>query len=266
MAAEDKPTLTLIAGPNGSGKSTLVAAMQADGFNFGPLVNPDITAAALPARTPSRALQAGRIATRDINKHIAARQSFAQETTLTGSSGLRVIERAKTAGYRVNVVYIGIQSLGLSSRRVAARVALGGHDVPAPDQERRFGRSHQNVGRAARLADNLVLLDNSRSERAYHLTADIEQGTVRYLDREAPAWSRQAVSMLPEASNPERQLTAFAQRIASSARNARQTQDPQPDQAQADVLRRIKSRVQARQRLMVERGPGRSRDRGEPER
>lgn len=145
MAGEDKPILTIIAGPNGAGKSTIVNAMQADGYDFGPLVNPDIIAAELPAGTPNSLTKAGRLALRQIDTHIAERRSFAQETTLTSAQPVRLIERAKKAGYHVNVLYVGIQALSLSSRRVAGRVAQGGHNVPLADQKRRFDRSRQKT-------------------------------------------------------------------------------------------------------------------------
>ena len=54
MAGKEPPTLTVVAGQNGAGKSTLVAAMTAEGYDFGPLVNPDVIAAKLPAGTANR--------------------------------------------------------------------------------------------------------------------------------------------------------------------------------------------------------------------
>ena len=46
-------------------------------------------------------------------------------------------------------------------QRVAARVARGGHDVPAQDVIRRYARSLENLPRAMQLADKVTILDNS---------------------------------------------------------------------------------------------------------
>lgn len=219
VLVEDTPTLTVVAGPNGAGKSTLVAAMQRDGYDFGPFVNSDVIAAGLPAGTPNREFQAGKLAIGEARAHIAAGRSFSQETTLTGSFAKNLMVRAKEAGYRVNMIYVGVASLAVSTRRVADRVEKGGHDIPIADQERRFARSRTNIEPAARIADNVVVLDNTRAEQAYALVADIEHGRVRYKDPRGPAWSRQAVENLPEAPNQERQLSAFAQKMAESVRN-----------------------------------------------
>ena len=271
MAGDDKPTLTIIAGPNGSGKSTLVNAMQADGYDFGPVVNPDVIAAGLPAGTPNPDREAGKRASGEIKKHLAERRSFAQETTLAANQPVKLMQDAKEAGYHVNVLYVGIEALSLSSRRVAARVAQGGHNIPLSDQERRFARSLEKLKRAAEIADNVVLLDNSVTERAYRLTADIEQGTVKHLDGPTPKWTRQAVADLPQASNPSRQLSSFGERVAESATNARGSITPQPDQAQpghdqAKDAQTVEQRIQARMQQLDGRAAAATRSRGGPER
>lgn len=257
--------MTVVAGPNGAGKSTLVAAMQRDGSGFGPIVNPDVIAAGLPAGTRNREFQAGKLAIGEARGHIAAGRSFTQETTLTGSFAKNLMSQAREAGYRVNMLYVGVASLAVSKDRVVERVAKGGHDIPIADQERRFARSRANIEPAARIADNAVILDNSRRGEPYHLTVDIEQGRVSYIDPRAPVWSRQAVEKLPHAPDQERRLTAFAHRVAQSASNARGSVTPPAEQAQSDAVQRVRQRVQARERAtQIHRR--RSRDPREPDR
>lgn len=271
MTVGDTPTLTVIAGPNGAGKSTLVKAMQADGFHFGPFVNADVIASQLPAGTPSPTVRAGRLAVEEAQNHIAAGRSFAQETTLTGRFAQNLMEKAKAAGFRVNMVYVSVATLSIAKRRVAGRVAQGGHDIPSADQERRFARSRENIEAAAKVADNVVLLDNTRPERAYHLAVDIERGTVRHLDREAPGWSRKAVAQLPQEPNPSRQLSDFGGRIAEGASNAlgsmiRQADQAQPGRDQAGMSKEIAERIEARMRQLDSRSAAATRSRGGPER
>ena len=68
----------------------------------------------------------------------------------------------KARGYRVEVVYLKIDSPQLALKRIAARVQQGGHDVPREDVLRRFSRSWANFDGAYRpLADIWDVYDNS---------------------------------------------------------------------------------------------------------
>ena len=68
---------------------------------------------------------------------------------------------ARQRGYQIELVYIRLSSPELALQRVAARVARGGHDVPAQDVIRRYARSLENLPRAMQLADKVTILDNS---------------------------------------------------------------------------------------------------------
>ena len=80
-----------------------------------------------------------------MENYVAARESFAFETTLSGRAYLRLIERLKGEGWRVELLYLALPSVELSKLRVAERVAHGGHDIPVADIERRFPRSLYNL-------------------------------------------------------------------------------------------------------------------------
>ncbi len=69
------------------------------------------------------------------------------------------------AGYRVEIIYLKIDSPQLALKRIAARVKQGGHDVPREDVLRRFARSWANFDGVYRpLADAWMVYDNSSSE------------------------------------------------------------------------------------------------------
>ena len=95
---------------------------------------------------------------------IASGQTFSRETTLSGNEILRTMQGAKEAGFRVNLFFVGVDSLETSRRRVEDRVSKGGHDIPRHVQERRFDRSFDNAARAARIADTTVFV-HSREEQ-----------------------------------------------------------------------------------------------------
>ena len=97
------------------------------------------------------------------NGLLASRQSFLVETTLSGNTYLKMMARAKAAGYLVVLLYVGTEDVEINLQRVRQRVRKGGHDVPEEDQRRRYPRSLANLERALKLADEAILFDNSTS-------------------------------------------------------------------------------------------------------
>ena len=130
QARSGQPVFTVIGGPNGAGKSTYIDRLAAAGYDLGEVVNPDVIAAALPG----------------------------PDTTLSGREILRTMQAAKDAGFRINLFFVGLDSLETSRRRVEDRVSEGRHGIPSLVQERRFDRSFDNAVRAARTADTTVFV------------------------------------------------------------------------------------------------------------
>ena len=185
------PQFWMIAGPNGAGKSTLTSKYLEGRVE---IVNPDVIALQLDPSDPNGSrvrVQAGRQAIRRQNECLIQGISFSVETTLSGNRELQLLQRAKEAGFKVNLVYVGIGSADTSAGRVAGRVLEGGHHIPAEDIERRFSRSMANLPRALDLADRAYVLDNSG--RRYRLLLSMEQGQVKRVTRNLPTWAQQTL-------------------------------------------------------------------------
>jgi predicted ABC-type ATPase len=184
-----KAQLWIFAGPNGAGKSTLVAQYVRGRM---PVINPDEIGQSLTLKNGLATLvQAGRIAIAQREAHLAAGDSFGIETTFTGHSELDLMRRARTAGYRVNLVFVGLDDIQLSASRVQARVRRGGHDVPLQDVFRRFDRSMANLATGLILADRSYVIDNSLTRRRLLLLR--ENGRVKHLAQAIPAWAIDAI-------------------------------------------------------------------------
>lgn len=142
MTVAGAPICRIIAGPNGAGKTTFALRYLRQFPDAQAFVNADLIAAGLSPLAPhQQLLAASRLMLSTIERHIRARQSFAFETTLSGRGYLRLIGRLRTAGWRVELVYLALPSVELSILRVAERVAHGGHNVPLAVLRRRFPRS-----------------------------------------------------------------------------------------------------------------------------
>ena len=72
---------------------------------------------------------------------------FAVETTLSGRSYAKMIPIWKHSGYLVKIIVLELPSANLAVKRVADRVAQGGHDIPEMVIRRRFmaGRINFNT-------------------------------------------------------------------------------------------------------------------------
>jgi predicted ABC-type ATPase len=129
-------------------------------------VNADLIAAGLsPLKPELAALRAGRLVLREIDRLAAERVDFAFESTLSCLGYVRRMRAWKRAGYRIEIVYLRLQSSRLALRRIAARVREGGHDVPRPDVVRRLSRGWGNFKSIyRRLADQWTVYDNSGRE------------------------------------------------------------------------------------------------------
>jgi predicted ABC-type ATPase len=186
------PYLWVFAGPNGAGKSTLAAQHLRGRL---PIVNPDVIALSLPklADGTDAVIEAGKIALRERASYLGRGESFAVETTMSGKSELRLMRDAIRAGYKVNLVFVGVDIPDTSVARVAHRVRMGLHFVPAEDIVRRYGRSMENLPIAMQLSTRSLLVDNTG--RRFRLLLIREHGRIRRISRELPAW---VLAALPE--------------------------------------------------------------------
>ena len=157
------PDLVVIAGPNGAGKST-VAPRLLKRFGVREFVNADDIARGLSAFAPETvAIDAGRIMLKRLDALARAGKDFAFETTLATRSFAPWIARLRRdRHYRFQLTYLWLPAAEEAVRRVAERVRLGGHDVPADAIQRRWQRGISNL-RALYLpiADSWAVYDNS---------------------------------------------------------------------------------------------------------
>lgn len=182
------PVLTILAGSNGCGKSTLTSSAREE-FQQSPVLDPDAIAKSMRDTLPGAGsdIEAGKRVLRRAEELIEAGQSFTVETTLSGSTYLRMAARAKKSGFFLVVIFVGTDSVEINIERVKARVAKGGHDVPEEDQRRRYPRTLANMKKLLPIADLVVILDNS-SLLGYSLIAAGHHGAMSW-NKPVPLWA-----------------------------------------------------------------------------
>jgi predicted ABC-type ATPase len=131
--------IVIIAGPNGAGKTTFAQEFLPHEGACRDFINADLIARGLSPFTPEKvAIEAGKIMLSQIAAKVRRQESFAFETTLSGRNYARHIPKWRKAGYHVKLIFLSLPSVALAFARVKARVAQGGHDVPAAVIRRRF--------------------------------------------------------------------------------------------------------------------------------
>jgi predicted ABC-type ATPase len=141
----EQPFIIIIAGPNGVGKSTFARFYLELIPECVEIVDPDVIARTLTEVPENdRAIRAGRIAIERVRLLIELRFSFAIETTLSGKTLAAALLEAAGIGYYIAIKLLRVETIRVSSARVAKRVQQGGHDIPMASQVRRFTRSYDN--------------------------------------------------------------------------------------------------------------------------
>lgn len=137
--------IIIIAGPNGTGKTTFARSFLTAEAQLPRFINADLIAEGLSPFAPEQAaLKAGRLMLAEIREAEARGESFAFETTLSGRSYLRHIERWQASGYRTSLYFLKLDSVDTAIARVAERVHQGGHDIPEDVIKRRFAAGWHN--------------------------------------------------------------------------------------------------------------------------
>ena len=176
------PNVYIIAGPNGAGKTTFAREFLPKYAYCRNFINADLIAAGMSPFSPeAAAIRAGRLMLGEIGLFMRRGVDFGFETTLSGRTYLRVIQRLKEGGYQVHFFYLWIPSVELALARIRELVLRGGHDVPEGVVRRRFDRSIRNfLTRYRPLADSWNLYDNTSTTPK--IIASHEQGQLRIVE------------------------------------------------------------------------------------
>lgn len=179
----------LIAGVNGAGKSTLYQTL--DTLQTMERVNMDeIVRNFGDWKNFSDVTKASKIAVSMIKEYFDNGNSFNQETTLCGKSIVRNINRAKLLGYKIELHYVGVESVEIAKQRISYRVLHGGHGIPDADVERRYVESFNQLNLVKGMCDLVVLYDNTE---AFNRFALYKNGDLYVLNDELPMWFKKYV-------------------------------------------------------------------------
>ena len=158
---DNRPVFTMVMGCNGVGKSTWKRA------NYDRL--PDrfydqdsITGGIGDWNDPAARERTTVIVEREIEEAITGGEDFGIESTSSGIAGVRRLEQAVAAGYRIEGVYLGTSAPEINVERIRHRVARNtGHAVDSKRIPNRYRYSLSHLRKHADRFDALEIMDNS---------------------------------------------------------------------------------------------------------
>jgi len=152
------PNFFVIAGPNGAGKSTSAPELLTGPRRVEQFVNADVIASERGVSD----IEAGRITLQRLTELADARRDMAFETTLSSRLLLPRIRSMQAAGYLFHLFFFWLPNADMAVKRVAFRVAGGGHNIPEDVIRRRYERGLENFFSYYLLAaDSWVLMNNT---------------------------------------------------------------------------------------------------------
>jgi len=157
-----RPRLLVLAGVNGAGKSSVLGVhVFEEEFDW---FDPDQFARELSANAGIELARANGDAwnegLRRLRKAIDQGREHAFETTLGGNTIREELIRA-AASHDIHMLYCGLPDVDTHLRRIAARVARGGHPIPEEKVHERFVTSPRNLITLMPHLSSLNVYDNS---------------------------------------------------------------------------------------------------------
>jgi predicted ABC-type ATPase len=168
-----KPVLILLAGTAGAGKTTFYESQLRTVFPALLKASASPIEQAETDRERSRLMKEG--------------QSFVYQD---GTIDFGAIREAQEEGFDVKVFYVGTEDPNLNMGRVLLRVSNGGSFAALARIADDSADGLKHLPEAKKLADDLMLFDNTTHGRGHRLVAHFHAGELMKLARAVPKWAQ----------------------------------------------------------------------------
>jgi predicted ABC-type ATPase len=96
-----------------------------------------------------------------VSSAIKTISSFAYEGHFSSESPWQIIRKFKENGYHITMIFLMVEELAISLRRVTERVKTGGHYVTPQEIEKNFFGNIIQLDKHFTLLNDLIIADNS---------------------------------------------------------------------------------------------------------
>lgn len=175
----DNPTLWVVAGCNGAGKSSFSKALfdyQLTPFDYDKYYL-EFYSRIQPSDIQD--LMAHNLAFEELESQIAQaikeNKDFSYESNFN-STPLFWPEKFRNAGYQIRLIYFVLDSIEEAKRRVAIRVANGGHFVPDSEIKKRYFEGFANLNTYYSYFDSVDVFDCSTYKKEPQFCFSLSKG------------------------------------------------------------------------------------------
>jgi len=185
-------TIYVVGGTNGVGKSTIREELLGSSI---PYINADFIAQQLKTQHASLMLAelARQYGSEQIKKYIAANESFAFENNLHEAKTFQWLEEMQKSGYRIELFYIGVDNLQITTKRIQERVKRGEHYVPTNEVFARYENGIKLMRHYFNMPDKIVMIDNTYTR---YTCLEAEKGQIIFQLNSAPGWVKAFLASL----------------------------------------------------------------------
>ena len=104
---------------------------------------------------------------------------------MPGGVMLKMMKRAKAAGYSIVMYFVGVDDIEIAIERVHRRIEKGGHGLDDALIRKRYERLTECIHEVVPVCDRIVFYDNTVRFRQ---VAIMQDGVLLDCDRDLPAW------------------------------------------------------------------------------
>jgi predicted ABC-type ATPase len=219
--------LIIVSGTNGVGKSTFGNYLKT--HNNTPFINTNEFFKNMFGgfyNYGDDELRAGSTAIHKLqNKYFNKKRPFAVERILNNEKEINnLIDRAKSYDFKVSLVYIGINTIELSKKRIEQRHKEGGHNVESNIIKENLVLSVQNFQKICSRVDYIILYDNSKTDKRYRKLFDARDKKIHFQEQDLPAWSKPLIETI-NTKVIERSLDSMLQSFEKTEQNIQPKND-----------------------------------------
>lgn len=184
MIEKISPQLFVISGPNGAGKSTFTPTLVPEGTL---IIDPDIIAGKY-----KDSMRADFFIGAEKTRAMETRIDVAIETNFLFPDEIKDYLPFKDNGYQINLIYIALEDLKESERRVNTRYSQGGHHVGDWNRELSFTVGKQNTIDSAPYFDTVTVISNSYKHQDSLLATSGKEVLLK--NDYAPMWAKELIN------------------------------------------------------------------------
>jgi len=115
-----------------------------------------------------------------------SRRSFAVEDIRVDT---QLLDEAKAAGYTTKVLFISTEDANLNVGRILVRVSRGGKAKAVSSVIDSYREATKNLAEVRKLADELIVYDNTVHDRGYRVVAHFTGGELSKAAQTIPDWT-----------------------------------------------------------------------------